>query len=211
MRLLNSATLELHEFQGETVPTYAILSHTWGKDEVSFQDLKLPVAELESKVGYAKIKNSAALAITYGCSYLWIDTCCIDKTSSTELSEAINSMYRWYKNSEICFLYLIDVEIKSEENGKPFWDQFSSSMWFTRGWTLQELIAPRQLIFYTQDWNEIEAKSGILDTLARIAGIESSVLESGDPRTASVAQRMSWAANRKTTRVEDIAYSLLGW
>src|SRR5436189_6483734 len=107
MRLLNSATLELEEFSGNKIPEYAILSHTWEGDEVSFQDMQAHTAE--KRAGYAKIKYSGTQATADGYGYFWMDTCCIDKSSSAELSEAINSMYRWYKNAGICYAYLPDV------------------------------------------------------------------------------------------------------
>src|SRR5580693_6861571 len=109
MRLLNSKTLELEEFPENEIPKYAILSHTWGKDEISFQDIQRGSAD--KKAGYAKIKFSRTQALDDGLDYFWVDTCCIDKSSSAELSEAINSMYRWYQNAQICYAYLADVTV----------------------------------------------------------------------------------------------------
>ncbi|KAI1203314.1 heterokaryon incompatibility protein-domain-containing protein [Nemania serpens] len=192
MRLLNTTA-------GHDVQPYAILSHTWGEDEVSFQDMKS--ADAAEKKGYQKVKNCCALAKANGYGYVWVDTCCIDKTSSAELSEAINSMYRWYQEADVCYAYLADV---------PSISRLSESRWFTRGWTLQELIAPSTVIFFNNEWQDIGDKVGLQADISRITGIPSNFLLGDSLGYASVAQRMSWAANRKTTRIEDMAYCLLG-
>lgn len=136
------------------------------------------------------------------------DTVCIDKSSSAELSEAINSMYRWYQNAQICYAYLADVTVAEKPRGGG--SAFERSRWFTRGWTLQELIAPSNLVFYSSDWRRIGTKSELRDIISEITGINVGVLGGTDPDHFSIAQRMSWASKRKTTRVEDIAYCLLG-
>ena len=110
MRLLHTSTLTLHEFFGDEIPSYAILSHTWGDEEVTLQDLEK--GQSKSRAGYAKITGCCALALSNGWEWLWIDTCCIDKTSSAELSEAINSMYRWYRDSGVCYAYLTDCFLR---------------------------------------------------------------------------------------------------
>jgi hypothetical protein len=132
LRLLATATLELKTFMGE-IPPYAILSHTWLEEgeEVTLDDLKHGIGKARSKKGYPKLKDSARLAWLKGFAYIWIDTCCIDKASSAELSEAINSMYRWYKDAAVCYAYLADV-LNANDNV-----EFKHSRWFTRGWTLQ--------------------------------------------------------------------------
>ena len=144
MRLLNTTTQTLHDFHDNQIPPYAILSHTWGEEEVTLQDLEKPSSKL--RTGYAKITSCCALALSDGLQYVWIDTCCIDKTSSAELSEAINSMYRWYQDSEVCYAYMVDVRVDSE------YENFRRSRWFKRGWTLQELLAPRSMNLYDQEW-----------------------------------------------------------
>ena len=103
MRLIHSTTLELREFTDNEIPSYAILSHTWDRDEVSFQDMQSGAAY--KKGGYAKVMLCARQAVMDGLHWIWLDTCCIDKTSSAELSEAINSMYRWYKGARVCYAY----------------------------------------------------------------------------------------------------------
>jgi hypothetical protein len=214
MRLLNVRTRRLEEFVGDAIPQYDILSHTWGPNEVTFKDI-----ELEGyKSGSVKIEGCCMQALRHGRNYVWIDTCCIDKSSSAELSEAINSMWSWYEKAAVCYAYLSDVpfgdEIRLEDSF------FRRSRWFTRGWTLQELLAPDRVLFYGSSWNFLGQKSSatidrhFVNVLSDITGIPSTYLRTGDNgwpiESASIAQRMSWAAGRKTTRVEDVAYSLLG-
>lgn len=201
MRLLHSTTLELKEVVGGEIPPYAILSHTWREKEVSFQDLQSSTGDEEV---YDKIKRFCGVATADGFDFVWMDICCIDKTSSSELSEAINSMYRWYRDAEVCYVYLSDVSYANAHS------DFASSRWFTRGWTLQELIAPSTVIFLTSDWQEIGTKSSYQAVISKITGIPANILLGDNPDTASIAQRMSWASKRETTRVEDIAYCLMG-
>jgi len=206
MRLINSTTLQLQEFV-HTIPDYVILSHTWGDEEVSYRDMQGP--NCKEMRGFTKIKNCCAQAAQDGFDYVWIDTCCIDKTSSAELSEAINSMYLWYKNARICYAYLEDVNFPYDESvvePKPLHE----SRWFTRGWTLQELIAPAVVEFYNKNWVEIGTKISRQNEISRITGIDITVLRGDEPSTCNVAQRMSWASQRTTTRTEDTAYCLMG-
>ncbi|WYZ35510.1 hypothetical protein EsH8_X_000157 [Colletotrichum jinshuiense] len=214
MRLLNTSDLTLTEFVGERVPQYAILSHTWADDEVLFQDLqggastpypRVPLA----KAGWSKILAACNLAQSQKYSWIWIDTCCIDKSSSSELSEAINSMFRWYRDAKICFAYLADVPY-SEPRTEECTTALAGSRWFTRGWTLQELLAPSSLDFYSSDWRRIASRPVLSDIIQRTTGIDAAYLSSYSIKNASVAARMSWAARRETTRVEDMAYCLLG-
>ena len=154
MRFLNTSNLqfvhvsdsELHHDKNQ----YAILSHRWGadEDEVSFEDIQLSM-DVSKKKGLSKLKGFCKLAHSEGLRYGWVDTCCINKKDPTELGEAINSMYRWYVGSKICIAYLEDVPQK----------QLLSSIWFTRGWTLQELIGPKTMIFCNHDWHIIGTKS----------------------------------------------------
>ena len=202
MRLLHTSTLSLHEFFGDQIPSYAILSHTWGDEEVTLQDLE---KASKTRDGYAKITGCCAIALSNGWQWLWIDTCCIDKTSSAELSEAINSMYRWYRDSEVCYAYLTDCYLPM---GKISDVEFCKSRWFTRGWTLQELLAPSTVVFYDRDWCEIGTRSSLTPQISIVTGISSQ--DMADPQSASIAAKMSWASKRQTSRVEDMAYSLLG-
>ena len=208
MRLINTSTLKMEEFISGANCVYAVLSHTWGEEEVSFQQYSTPEARLMA--GYRKIERSCALASRSWLPYLWIDTCCIDKSSSAELSEAINSMYRWYRDAAVCYVHLSDMK-RCEENGSIFSTNFQmlqACRWFTRGWTLQELLAPQNVKFYDQDWVLIGTKTTMWRLLGRITGIKPEHLWKS--QEASVAQKMSWAAKRQTTRTEDLAYSLLG-
>jgi hypothetical protein len=213
MRLLNPSTLEMFSFDESEVPDYAILSHTWEKDEISFQEMLAPTATTYDKAGYDKIRRFAGIAEAYGFGYIWVDTCCIDKSSSAELSEAINSMYRWYAQSTMCVVFLSDLD-RPTDPGRPPGESIEVSLrqckWFRRGWTLQELIAPKRLHIYDCIWRFVGTKNSHASILGSITGIPSTVLRRCDPRLVSVAQRMFWASGRTTTRVEDEAYSLLG-
>jgi len=130
MRLLNVKTLTFEEFMNEkTIPKYAILSHTWGAEEVTYHDMRDGLSQaVERKIGFTKIRLTCQQAKAEGLEFCWIDTCCIDKTSSAELSEAINSMFRWYTRSYVCYAYLQDVEVVAGA-ATDLWQ----SKWFTRG------------------------------------------------------------------------------
>jgi hypothetical protein len=209
MRLLNTETLQLQQFDQEPFPRYAILSHRWGDQEISFQELEAGLGK--DKDGYQKIATFCAQARDRGFEWAWVDTCGIDKTSSAELSEAINSMYKWYEQSAVCFVYLPDVTAQVQPDGSTYSLDVHNSCWFTRGWTLQELIAPPSVEFYTSDWIHIGDKSSNVNELSRITGVDTGVLRGDHPvRACSVARIMSWASKRITTRKEDIAYCLLG-
>ncbi|KAH8723088.1 heterokaryon incompatibility protein-domain-containing protein [Phaeosphaeriaceae sp. PMI808] len=209
IRLIDTFTLSLKSFLGN-IPPYAILSHAWEDGEVSFQDMLAigndryhPASE---KAGYAKIVATCRQASRRGIGYAWVDTCCIDKTSSSELSEAINSMYQWYWNAEVCFALLADFDDTTTLGvGLP------KCRWFTRGWCLQELIAPKAVEFYEKRWNCIGAKVDLTALLSSITNIDEQVLvDRSQVEMIPVGRKMSWAARRKTTRLEDIAYCLLG-
>jgi ankyrin repeat protein len=193
---------ELSLVEPDSLPHYAILSHTWGpsNEEVTHQDLLHGTGG--EKAGYRKLSLCGRQAAQDGFQYFWVDTCCIDKTSSAELSEAINSMYSWYQAADVCYAYLADVESK---------DGFSTSKWFTRGWTLQELLAPQEVIFFDGEWNPLGTRAELREQVSERTQIPISMLsQEKHLETFSVAQRMSWAAERKTSRVEDIAYCMLG-
>ncbi|KAH6997978.1 heterokaryon incompatibility protein-domain-containing protein [Ilyonectria sp. MPI-CAGE-AT-0026] len=218
MRLLNAHTLEVEFFAGNDVPGYAILSHTWGKEEVTLQDIqRCSQAEMMEHERYGKLRGSCEIATSFGLNYIWIDTCCIDKSSSAELSEAINSMFRWYAESAVCIAFLEDVNSTSAFDGTN--SMFKQSRWFTRGWTLQELIAPSKVVFYSDDWTPLGTRDSLKKDIQEATRIPEEMLEvtsqskwSRDRklRQLSIAERMNWAAKRETTRSEDIAYCLLG-
>ena len=212
---------EVLEYRDDESKTeYAILSHRWTDQEVSFVDIN-GLAEMEERDrnrirqrgGYQKILSSCRQADADGYAWLWIDTCCIDKRSSAELSEAINSMYRWYESSAVCYAHLHDVDGSSfpAKNDTSRFKFNGWPEWFSRGWTLQEMIAPNDVRFFNKDWQPMGDKKIHARTLAGITGVSERVLAEGfASNRPCIAQIMSWAANRTTTRVEDRAYSLLG-
>ncbi|KAI4908655.1 hypothetical protein J4E90_008387 [Alternaria incomplexa] len=210
--------------RSEEMPRYAILSHTWGEQEVTFDDLRSldSMKDIEAnneaiakkKEGWDKIRFCAQRAKHDELKYFWVDTCCIDKANNTELSEAINSMFRWYQKSEKCYVFLSDVERKSsDEDGRSSsrWKAaFKASRWFTRGWTLQELLAPRSVEFFSKDGEWLGDKGSLNQTIYELTGIPLTALPGGDLSRFKVAERFSWAQHRQTTREEDKAYCLLG-
>jgi hypothetical protein len=202
----------------DRIPPYAILSHTWEGQEVAYKDLRdyKDVREVDAKFkgGYRKIFFCAEQAQRDGLDYFWVDTCCIDKTNNTELSEAINSMFRWYQNAQKCYVYLSDVEYSTSagdsESSQCWRPAFGESRWFTRGWTLQELLAPALVAFYSKEGRLLGDKKSLKDTIHEITGIPSDALSGKQVSEFSVAQRFSWAEKRQTTREEDGAYCLFG-
>jgi hypothetical protein len=206
MRLLRTWTagLELEELSQKHLRStkYAILSHTWGEEEILFEDIGKP--GIEGKKGYRKVQLARRQADRDDLNYIWIDTCCIDKSSSAELSEAINSMYAWYRDAAACYAYLSDVLNYKDS-------LLMTSKWFTRGWTLQELLAPKDVTFFTSSWKPIGRRSELHKLIFTITGIDSTILTGrASVDSASIARRMSWAAHRDTTRLEDMAYCLMG-
>ena len=218
MRLIRCEDLKLVNFWDP--PPFAILSHTWGDDEITYQDMLKLDPQTDKRYGFDKILHAAILAEEHGLKYVWVDTCCIDKTSSAELSEAINSMYKWYQQAEICFVFLSDVASprnaipvgsgSQSERQQHIRSLFDKCRWITRGWTLQELVAPAKILFYDNEFNCFASKQDSKDALSQVTGINIEVLESGDASGASIAQRMRWAAYHETTRKEDLAYCLMG-
>ncbi len=214
MRLLNTTTLQFKEFYDIDTPPYAILSHRWSGYEVSHSDFVAD--QKKDTAGYVKIVEACNLAADYyDYDWIWVDTCCINKDSSTEVSEAINSMYQWYRNAELCLAYLRDVSSKPEESTGPHYEaflrEFRNSEWFTRGWTLQELLAPPEIVFVSNQWQPIGTRNGFATLISDITNIDyHAILHQTSLEKWSVASRMSWASRRRTSRVEDEAYCLLG-
>ena len=215
MRLLNTESYTFKEFFDSDIPAYAILSHRWGDDEITLQEFRK--GKHRDTQGYVKVEWFCALAEEEGFAWVWVDTCCIDKKSSAELSEAINSMYSWYKKAKVCYVYLSDIAWNDRdiESSKAL---FTQSSWFTRGWTLQELIAPEKVLFFDSEWNCFGTKTSLSELISAATGMEkthmydfsvhsSSIHES--PRTC-IAQKMSWMSKRKTSRSEDMSYCMLG-
>jgi hypothetical protein len=206
MHLLNTATLQVETYLDDDIPPYAILSHTWGYHEVTFADLARIDEEVSAMPGWAKVRDCCSVAIAEGFRYTWIDTCCIDKRSSAEMQEAMNSVFRWYANAEVCYVYLEDILGGNTHN-------IYETRWMRRGWTLMELVAPKEIVFLDKNWNRIGTKLSLTPVLAGITGIPEPALFRMAPASLSrysIAERMSWAAMRETTRPEDRAYSLIG-
>ncbi|RMD43053.1 hypothetical protein DV735_g1980, partial [Chaetothyriales sp. CBS 134920] len=243
MRLINTNTGEFETFWDTERPQYAILSHTWGADEVSYLDYlvltsKLPAtstglihALLKSphaaaggdSAGMRKVQECRKLARRRGLDWVWVDTCCIDSSSSAELSEAINSMWSWYRDAAECYVYLQSTKkiggllrcFDDAAAAAALKIQFAKSRWFQRGWTLQELLAPRhEVLFCNARWEILASKAEIVHELSAITSIPLVFLDGSvspaDNRLCSIAMRMSWLARRQTTRVEDMAYCMLG-
>ncbi|KAL8959322.1 MAG: hypothetical protein Q9193_003796 [Seirophora villosa] len=241
MRLLHTETLQFHEFFDANIPPYAILSHRWAEGEVAFKEMRKGKAQ--PGPGLTKIEKFCTLAASKGHEWAWIDTCCIDKRSSAELSESINAMYKWYKNARACYVYLIDFALSAQELKHlseigvdalhyfvhrhklktlginyadkfdlDFADRLRKCSWFKRGWTLQELLAPStfKVFFFDKHWDEIGPLFILKDVISSITGIQERFLSPTPVAKPSVAQRMSWASGRHTSRGEDLAYCLLG-
>ena len=237
MWLLNTNRAELYFFPSpESVKDgYAILSHVWDRDEQTHQDLQAlqrrcaRMGKNPRDFASRKIRQCCELAERHGYAWVWIDTCCIDKTSSAELSEAINSMFRYYSLAQVCYAYLQDVPTDHAfprranlNSSHPYMSSaltrdiddvptFHRSRWHTRGWTLQELIAPRLLVFLSSTWEPLGSKSDLAGHVEKATRVPAGLLKREQSLSHfSIAQRMSWAAGRQTTRIEDEAYSLLG-
>ncbi|KAM5544048.1 hypothetical protein V8D89_002234 [Ganoderma adspersum] len=217
MWLLNTARAELEFFSDpENVPGgYAILSHVWDKHEDSFQDIQALRARCAEDgtnprdLASEKVRNFCILAERDGYKWGWDDTCCVDKTSSSDLSEAITAMYRYYSLADVCYAYLSDVPTNCDLDAPD--SAFRKSRWHQRGWTLQELIAPPLVILLSMTWKPLGSKVDLARLLEEITRIPQEVLNSKDtPSSRCVAERMAWASNRETTRPEDEAYCLMG-
>ena len=210
MRLLQitDSGFSLTEFLLNSIPPYAILSHTWGpaSDEVTYGDMKS--GNGQTKPGYAKLEFCAKQAKRDGLRFFWVDTCCIDKTNQNELSRSIVSMFRWYQRANRCYVYLADV---SANQPQAAWDSaFRKSRWFTRGWTLQELLAPSSVEFFSRDDTRLGDKGSLSQQVHAITGIPITAIRGDKVSDFGVEDRFEWSASRETTEEEDIVYCLLG-
>ncbi|EME86478.1 uncharacterized protein MYCFIDRAFT_118320, partial [Pseudocercospora fijiensis CIRAD86] len=221
MWLIHTGTGNLREFVVDERPKeYAILSHCWTNNEVSHKQYQSQTHR--DGYGFNKIQNCCRLASDQGIEWLWVDTCCIDKTSSSELAEAINSMFSWYEGASVCFVLLPDYDSTastcennltrfSTNQSRSRQTKLHDSKWFTRGWTLQELLAPTKILFYDRNCVLFGCKRCLGPLLSAITKIDLEYLTKRKPlHFASIACRMSWASARSTTRIEDTAYALLG-
>ena len=219
MWLLSTERAELHDFSGPEDPSimggYAILSHTWGKDEQTFKQTQAlcerckETGENPRDLATPKVRESCILAERRGYQWIWNDTCCIDQTNSREHSEAIKSMFKWYSLAEVCFAHLEDVPGGCDLHARD--SAFKKARWHTRGWTLQELIAPSLVVFVSHDWKTIGTKTELAALLQKVTGVWKKVL-TGEVHHSRlcVARRMRWASGRSTKHVEDEAYCLMG-
>ncbi|OWY51406.1 hypothetical protein AALT_g4692 [Alternaria alternata] len=213
IRIHKDGTLELQEFHKHDIPPYAILSHTWGDSEVTFENFYKETSATQQ--GYKKILFCREQALKHDLHYFWVDTCCIDKRNHAELSEAINSMFLWYSRASKCFVYLSDVSSLDPISGDMLpshvWiESFQRSRWFTRGWTLQELIAPGSVQFFSSDGHCLGNKRSLELKITHITGVPTDALRGHPLRDFSVLERFAWAEYRDTAKEEDKAYCLCG-
>jgi hypothetical protein len=213
LRLQSDGTLTVTNDLGDKdTPPYAILSHSWGPihEEVTFRDVR--DGNGKQKKGYEKLRFCGEQAAKDGLEFFWVDTCCIDKSDSTELSKAINSMFRWYRHSARCYVYLSDVSISDLPNDEPpQWEsRFPRSRWFTRGWTLQELLAPESVEFFSCEGQFLGNKRNLCQQLNEITSIPIDALRGRSLSDFSRSERMLWVEHRQTSIEEDMAYCLLG-
>jgi hypothetical protein len=197
----------------DDVPPYAILSHTWGTDDDELTFAEIQKGLDKTKAGYDKIQFCGEQAKRDGLEYFWVDTCCIDKANHAELSEAITSMFRWYQRAVKCYVYLSDVKVENKGtlyNGQTWESDFRGSRWFTRGWTLQELLAPTSVEFFSQDRKHLGSKKTLERLVQEITQIPNRALQGACLSSFSDDERLGWAVGRKTKRAEDRAYCLLG-
>lgn len=198
----------------DNVPPYAILSHTWKEgEEVTYDDFRDGTGE--SKAGYEKIRFCQEAALRDGVKHFWVDTCCINKADPVELQDAINSMFRWYKHAKKCYVYPPDVSVHKRrmscESYQTHWESaFRQSRWFTRGWTLQELLAPAVVHFYSRERQHLGSRHELQTLIHDITGLPAPALTGSPLGNFSVEERLSWSRSRITTRKEDRIYSLLG-
>jgi hypothetical protein len=219
MRLLKfggRGELSVTKNLSKDIPSYAILSHTWDTDEeneVTFDDIKNGSGKSKAS-GYAKIQFCGKQALRDSQQYFWVDTCCIDKANHTEFAEAITSMFRWYRNAARCYVYLSDVTVRErdiDQTERPWEPAFRNSKWFTRGWTLQELLAPKSVEFFSREGESLGNKNTLEQQIHEITGIPIEALRGTTPLSDfSFGERMRWASKRDTKKKEDKAYCLQG-
>ncbi|CAJ0554667.1 Ff.00g131800.m01.CDS01 [Fusarium sp. VM40] len=215
-RFINVETIQLHTFSAGDVRLgarfeYATLSHTWGQHEATYQEWD--DAQTRQSDGIKKIRDACKVVKeSLGLQWLWIDTCCINKADEDEVYQAVNKTFSLYQGSTVCLAYLSDVPTANTDNNELLSSQVRNSRWFTRGWTLPELLAPKQLIFYAADWTVLgQRDDSLAELISEVTNIDQAYLSGRrDVQQASVSKRMSWMSNRRTTRAEDMVYCMLG-
>jgi hypothetical protein len=213
MRLINVETMQLHYLPNADIVEieYATLSHTWGQHETTYQEWNN--AQARDSDGAKKIRDACQVVKeSLGLQWLWADTCCINKVDAEEVNEAVSSMFSWYQSSTVCLAYLSDVPTANTDNNELLSSQVRNSRWFTRGWTLPELLAPSELIFHAADWTVLGRRDDSLaELISEITGIDQAYLSGRkNVQQASISKILSWMSNRKTSRVEDMVYCMLG-
>ncbi|QIX01517.1 hypothetical protein AMS68_007034 [Peltaster fructicola] len=212
MRLLNTTSFKFEWMVRETCE-YAILSHRWIEeevgDEITFATLehaKTNGPTSRQAASWSKMEKACEQARNDRLKYIWIDTICIDKNDIQELGRSLNSMFDWYARAKICYVYLQDAKRTIQRAGTNYYSE-----WFERGWTLQELLAPSEMVFYDMDWCRLGTRTELAPHLSNASKIDVDYLKRpGSFREASVATKMSWMAGRSTKYVEDITFSMLG-
>lgn len=216
MRLLNKTTFQIESFLDDEAPPYIILSHRWSGAETSMLEFAAQrhLSKDQWSAGTSKVLTFCEHILPYEVQYAWVDTCCIDKSSSAELQEAINSMFKWYQQAELCVVYMHDVDLLAgdpADGDDSLSARLEQSEWFTRGWTLQELLAPRDHVFLDRNWQRLGTRDELSGILHEITKIKPSYYGNANGiRSAPVAERMSWLSLRTTSRIEDMAYCVLG-
>ncbi|OAP64881.1 hypothetical protein AYL99_00853 [Fonsecaea erecta] len=216
MRLLqalpNGCFRLTEDFPDHAVPPYAILSHRWENDdqEVTYEDMEKGLGR--DKAGYDKIQFCGEQATRDGLQYFWVDSCCINKSNEGEHQRAIQSMFRWYRRASRCYVYLSDVSVSpGDNNDMQQWGlDFQNSKWFTRGWTLQELLAPASVEFFSCNRARLGDKVSLQQPIQQKTGIDIRALQGERLTQFSDKERFAWIECRQTTLEEDKAYSLLG-
>jgi hypothetical protein len=211
LKLNDNGRYSLERFQKDKTPPYAILSHTWGRgedDEVTYKDIIDGTGN--KKPGFKKLEFCGKQAKHDDLHYFWVDTCCIDKSNHNELATAINSMFQWYKIAERCYVYLSDVSAYAQDGSEHVESSIRNSRWFTRGWTLQELLAPDTVEFYSRDCVRLGDKKLLEHEICEVARISVDALRGRPLSEFSIEERLRWGEMRKTTEEEDQAYCLLG-
>lgn len=212
--LIQTKNLIKEDFITEVIRTYfryAMLSHKWNIDEPLFNELPNGVFAPGLPPRFSKLRSFCEVAKCLGLGWAWCDTCCINKESSAELDEAITSMFRWYRDSALTIVYFFDISGFSR-------DDLIKSKWFKRGWTLQELLAPRVMRFYDRTWTPCVRGPAYnhklvpewLHALQCATGIPPSALQEFTPGPDNPREKLRWASARSTTRGEDQAYCLFG-
>jgi hypothetical protein len=225
MRLLNVHSFKFEVYEHPNVPRYAAASHRWIEPtEATLKDVRKQLNT--DTLGYKKVEGLASFIRSHApdIDLLWIDTCCVDQKSSKEVDEAVNSMFNWYKRAAVCIAYMADVKSSTDTQSDDCMSEFKKSVWFTRGWTLQELLAPETVVFLAQQWNVIGHKGNsgsknlpfhpgpsLNSVVSQITGIREIVLVDYEhSKILTFEDKLKWAANRNTTKEEDMVYCLLG-